>query len=204
MVCNYCGNQIQDNQQICPNCGANLGITPPQNQPSYGNVQPNYAPSSTGISTSIIAKIVVVIALICFFFTFMSVSCTVVDDSSVEITGIDMIIGNTETADEVNSASDDEASGIDVINIFVIGSAVLAILAIVMKNPKDSAALTVGSAALLIIFRFTATSYYKIEDVKLKEMIDEDLLAVEFGLALYAAIILFIVATILFSSDKKS
>jgi len=74
--CKYCGAQIKDEAQFCPQCGKNLGVrtepAAPPRQNNY-NPQPASAPSSTGSNNTlaivgVIALAIVVLAGI-FFFT---------------------------------------------------------------------------------------------------------------------------------------
>lgn len=202
MFCPKCGNPIQPGGAFCSKCGNPTGYTNP-NPNNYNNPVPPPSPyvnaqngtQHNTLGGVIIAKIIVVIALICFFFPFMTVSCA---GSSHEITGTDMIFGDEDLKDEM-----DDRSGSGWFNIFLCGAGICGVLALLAsKSNPDGGAITSGIAfVLLIIFRLSATSYYEIEGTKLKDF-SPDMLKVEFGGALYFSMILFFAAAVIFHSVK--
>ncbi|MCD7891746.1 MAG: hypothetical protein LUG26_08430 [Ruminococcus sp.] len=144
--------------------------------------------------------------MICFFFPFMTVSCGVEEVGSsatvIELTGKDMIFGNSETSEDVADYYEenyDEDVDASTFNIFVYLAAIFAVLSLfVGKKHKSWGALTSCSVLSLIIFRLSAKSYYKIGDESLKELVKSGMFDVSFGAAFYIALILLIVATCLF------
>ena len=186
MFCKNCGNNLDDNAQFCGKCGTDLksenydsSVPPPIVTPVSSEKK-----KATFTLNCLIPKMFVLIGIICFFFPFMSVSCA---GEKVDIFGIHMIIDNEETSSKVKNYSDDEKSSL--FNIFVTASGICAIIA--LFSAKKAGFL---SALLLIIFRLSAKSYYSIGEKRLSEL--EDILKIEFGPALWIAIIAFIVAAV--------
>ncbi len=220
--CPKCGKNLAPGVRFCAGCGSPLNVQqgtapapprPPVQQMGYQNPMPpagyqNPAPTGyvppmqTGgggaLPLRFFAKILVLIALICFFFPFMTVSCSGVEE---ELTGLEMVIGSDDAA-EAMEYQGEEGSRTDTINIFVIGAAVFGLFALLAKA-KGGAALSALSAILLLVFRFTATSTYQIADVPLKDYIDEGVMEVTFGVGLYVAIALFFVASVVFGKDDS-
>lgn len=193
MFCKKCGSEISDGTKFCSKCGA---PTEENSKPTITVAQNET--SGSAHSAALIGKIAVLIALICFFFTFMSVSCS---GQTREISGTDMIFGDKSVTQEVEAQAG-ESSGL--FNIFVLLSAVSGIAAVAIKKSGISFKLSGLSAILLLIFRFSAKSYYKIGGESLKEW-EKNGMDISFGFPLYLAIILFIVgAVFIWSSVNES
>lgn len=188
MFCKNCGNNLDDNAKFCGKCGTTV------NSEASGSAVPPtpVTPDSSGSTASantikrFLPKILVLIGLICFFFPFMSVSCA---SEKVNVTGTDMIFGDKETSQSVkNYLGDDDKKG-SLFNIFVTASGICAIFSF-FKAKKTG----LLSALFLIVFRLSAKSYYRIGEKKLSEL--EDVFRIEFGTALWIAVIMFIAAAV--------
>ena len=171
MICKNCGNNLDDNAKFCGKCGTTVST-----EDTVSTVMPN--PSDTG-------NTVKNIGLICFFFPFMSVSCA---GQKRDITGTDMIFGDKDTSEDVKEIAEDDDEDGSIFNIFVLIAGVCGVVA--LAKTKIGAV----SAVSLVIFRFSAKSYFRIGGEKLKDF--EDYLNVEFGIALWIAIIVFIGAVV--------
>lgn len=204
MFCPNCGKEIKDGAPFCGECGAKLNTATEEKVPAGSS--PDAVPVSTAsskgkASTAFIAKIFVLVALICFFMPFMTISCAdkSVSKDKVKVTGTDMIFGDKDISEQ----KEDEGGSGSIFNIFVCVAAVAGVVALL---PIKKTALFSGISALsLVVFRLTATSYYKIGERTLKEA--SDYIKVRFGFALYIAIILLVLAVFYAlseSSAKKS
>lgn len=212
MKCNKCGAFVPDNNKFCLECGApqnideNAAMNPPN--PSNAPVNPDYGTSSSPtitigskkISVKLIGKLAVLLALICFFLPFMSISCA---GTKTNISGTDMIFGDSDVTAEADSRSSDHSH---LFNLFVCLSAVAGIAAIVVPKAKMSSALSAGAGGLLILFRMTAKIYYKIDKASLRELEKTySSFEVSFSFWLYLAIILFLAAAVaIIISEQKS
>lgn len=221
MFCKNCGKPLKEGAQFCNECGAKVTQTtqtaPPAQTNSGAASQPVQAAAPQTDSGAApkkekkeypiwVPKLVVVIALICFFFPFMTVSCGVEEVGSsatvIELTGKDMIFGNSETSEDVADYYDenyDEDVGASTFNFFVCLAAIFAVISLLFgKKHKLWGSFTGLSVIFLVIFRLSAKSYYKIGDESLKELVKSGMFDVSFGAAFYIALILLIVATCLF------
>ncbi|MCD7812270.1 MAG: zinc ribbon domain-containing protein [Ruminococcus sp.] len=223
MFCKNCGKPLKEGAQFCNECGAKVTQTtqtaPPAQTDSGAALQPVQAAAPQTDSGAApkkekkeypiwVPKLVVVIALICFFFPFMTVSCGVEEVGSsatvIELTGKDMIFGNSETSEDVADYYDenyDEDVDASTFNIFVCLAAILAVVSLFISKKYRSwgSSATIWSAIFLVIFRLSAKSYYKIGDESLKELVKSGMFDVSFGVAFYIALILLIVATFIFT-----
>lgn len=194
MFCKSCGSEVKTGERFCSRCGAQIEGN---NESTGGTAALNDLSDKIRAYTSklggaLIGKLLILAALICFLFTFMSVSCA---DIKREITGKDLIFGNSTFMDSVN-----EKTGSDIgwFNIFVCLSALSGIAAIIIRKRKISSVLSGLSAILLLIFRATAKFYYKLDGQTLGEMEESGTdigFKVGFGFPLYLAILLFAVAS---------
>lgn len=188
MICKNCGNNLDDNAKFCGKCGTTVST-----EDTVSTVMPN--PSDTGNTVKnilhnknimrFLPKILVLIGLICFFFPFMSVSCA---GQKRDITGTDMIFGDKDTSEDVKEIAEDDDEDGSIFNIFVLIAGVCGVVALAKTK------ICAVSAVSLVIFRFSAKSYFRIGGEKLKDF--EDYLNVEFGIALWIAIIVFIGAVV--------
>ncbi len=136
----------------------------------------------------------------------MTVSCGVEEVGSsatvIELTGKDMIFGNSETSEDVADYYDenyDEDVDASTFNIFVCLAAIFVVISLFFgKKHKLWGSFTGLSVIFLVIFRLSAKSYYKIGDESLKELVKSGMFDVSFGATFYIALILLIVATCLF------
>lgn len=187
MFCPKCGNKIQDGVRFCGKCGSEVETVGGENR-EVSSVQ-GQTPEKSGAksdskSVVLIGKMVIIIALVCFFFTFMSVSCA---GETQKISGKDMIFGDSSITDSLDEEYDSHSN---LFNIFVCLSGVSGIIAIIITKRKASAGFASLSAIFLLIFRFSAKHYYQIGDRSLKDW-EEMNLETHFGFALYLAIVLF-------------
>lgn len=187
MFCKKCGAELTKGSKFCKNCGTKIEIY--KNPDSKINSDQQQNPQASNKTTNsrsvvLIGKVVILIALICFFFTFMSVSCA---GETRKISGTDMIFGDNSVTDSLDEEGYDSHSSL--FNIFVCLSAISGVIAIIVKREK-SAVLASLSAIFLLIFRFSAKHYYQINDMSLKDWEDMNL-ETHFGFALYLAIFLF-------------
>ncbi len=204
MICKSCGSEIRDGVKFCPKCGASQEMqpAPPESaavsQSNGGTVTAQAQPvqESTAkrspLSASLIAKLAILLALACFFFTFMSVSCS---GQTRKISGMDMISGDKEIAKSL----EEYESHSSLFNIFVCLSAVSGLAAIIIRKRKISAGLACSSGVLLLIFRVSAKHYYQIGEKSLKAWEDMGL-ETHFGFALYLAIVLFFVGAVILTA----
>lgn len=200
MFCKNCGKEISDNSAFCTECGAKS-----EKESNLNEIKSVESTSGTSSATAInnenksnshgsiiIAKIGIFIALICFFFTFMSVSCA---GETRELSGKDLIFGDKSVTSELDDEYDSHSN---LFNIFVCLSAVSGILALVIKKAKTAGGLSLLSSIFLLIFRLSAKHYYKLGGESLKSL--EDYIEVHFGFALYLAMILFFIAAAIIGS----
>lgn len=181
MNCPKCGGKLGAGAKFCPDCGEKIEQVSPL--PETSDV-PNPAAAvdskKAGKGAHLIMKVLIVLALICFFMPFVTVSC---GDVKVEETGFDLMIGRSEYSGSYGSYLNeysDEDDGIK-INPCVLISGICGVVALFV-GMKISGVLSVVSSILLIIFRFTAISFYEIET----EYID-----VKFNVGLYFTILFF-------------
>lgn len=208
MICKNCGNELNDNAKFCGKCGFTVStddnstpVTPPPTVTPVTPVTTNTSGTGSVVQNilnnksimKIVPKILVLIGLICFFFPFMSVSCA---GEKRNITGTDMIFGDKDTSEDVKEMSDDDDDNGSLFNIFVLIAGVCGVVALVKTKAG------IASAVSLIIFRLSAKSYFTIGDQKLKDL--EDYLKIDFGAALWIAIIVFTIAFVIdFIRAKK-
>ncbi len=215
MFCRNCGKELRDGAEFCGNCGMKIAIDPsgedsvhnlimnvdsPEKTTTSGTIQSSQTNTekvdkkhiAIAIAVLVAPRLLVLIAIICFFFPFMSVSC---GGYSTDISGIDMIFGDSSVSEQVEYYSDGENDG-SLFNWFILLAALLALDGLVNLNSKSAAESSGYSALFLIIFRITAKWYYKIGDTRLSE-VDDSMIHVEFGGALYWAIILLCIAALI-------
>lgn len=193
--------------RYCPNCG----------RPTDGREAARAARKKSLNYPLIIAKLLIVASLVCFFFTFMSVSC---GNSAQEFTGIHFIFGSDPVEDfadgldaviggdfahqfaEEYNAGSIFGSG-RFVNVFVLASALTGLLALFTRR-RFSGVMSILSAALLLGFRLTATQYYRIDNKPLSDY-GGLMMQIDFGYPLYFATVLFIAGGVamLLSADYR-
>lgn len=152
MICKNCGNNLDDNAKFCGKCGTTVST-----EDTVKNILHNKN------IMRFLPKILVLIGLICFFFPFMSVSCA---GQKRDITGTDMIFGDKDTSEDVKEIAEDDDEDGSIFNIFVLIAGVCGVVA--LAKTKIGAV----SAVSLVIFRFSAKSYFRIGGEKLKDFED--------------------------------
>ena len=148
--------------------------------------------TAVGIGLILAPRLLALIAIICFFFPFMSVSC---GQYSTEISGTDMIFGDSSISEQIEDFSEGESDG-SLFNWFILLAGLFALGGVVHLKSKEAAEASGLSVLFLFIFRVTAKWYYKIGDTRLSE-IDDSVIQVEFGAALYWAIVLLCIAAVI-------
>lgn len=103
MFCKKCGKEVQDNWQVCPNCGQKLqneksDIMPKQinEQSNSGisgpaDVKQNFEQTKNGFNARFILKVLAIIMVICFFCPLYMVSCA--GQEVLEVSGADLTFG---------------------------------------------------------------------------------------------------------------
>lgn len=210
--CPECGAELKKSASFCGKCGAKTSAADSEN--AAGNTLPAVAvtqssdndnnndnedkPETTEDSSETtetagvigflaIPRVLVLIAIICFFFPFMTVSCGA---TGMDISGTDMIFGNDEIVEYVENATDDNDASL--FNWFILIAGICSLTGLIITNHKDAAIYSSLSSAFLIVFRITAEWYYSIGDTPLSET--DGMIRVDYGGALYAAIILQLIA----------
>lgn len=196
MFCKKCGSEIKNDAKFCGKCGESVDIQQIEEQSDKDllvSKETSEKDFTLGCFIFALPRILILIGIICFFFPFITVSCA---GENVKITGTDMIFGDKEIVEEAEDYSGDDES---IFNWFVLLAGLCAAGALI--KPKEA-----GSASIfLLIFRFTAKWYYKLGDSRLSEL--DDVIQIDFGFALWLAIILFILAAgigIIFEGDNDS
>lgn len=152
-----------------------------------------------------VSKLLILGVIICFFFPFMTVSCGTGElTKTIEITGVDMVVGDEEVADPVAEfsenysenvlgevADEEESEDASTFNILVVVAAVFVIIELFARKKVGKYAGI--SCVSLVLFRISAKWYYTVGEKSLAEC--EDYLTVEFGWAVYIAIILLLIVS---------
>lgn len=198
MFCQKCGKEIDNDSGLCMECRQIIL----QNSENIDNVNIDISKEKVIIAdeveqtksrNKIIAlKIAALIGIICFFCPFMLVSCSFNDGKMLEFNGVEFIFGTDKIKDyeremdeywgdgEEEAIEDEEEKSI--FNWFVCIAGVFAVLELfAIKDIGKGARIT---TVCLILFRISAKWYYNLEEV-------EGILNIEYGFALYLAIIIF-------------
>ncbi len=185
-TCKSCGSELKENSKFCTNCGAATEDTASETvidnapaQVSEENKNLTGKEAALGRFLVFLPRILVIIGIICFFFPFMTVSCA---DNEVSVSGTDMIFGDDDVSVQVSSHTDDDS----LFNWFILLAGLCAIGGLI--HPKDAG----GASIFLLIFRFTAKWYYDLDEI---EEQFGSVLEVDFGFALWLAIIVFLLAS---------
>ena len=206
MFCQYCGTQIPDGANFCPNCAKPLN-TAPQPAPAESFV-PTMPAASTGgtaqtgthssnilldlvpvnLNKTLLGRIVriaVLTVMVCFLLPFVSVSCDGSKDLGVKdmtetYTGFELLTTAGSSDDQLIKESKQSAK----VNVFVILAFCCAVgsaaAVYVMKNYRLTALLSAAGAGLLVLMRLTFRSYYDLNG-QYADIIDVD---TKFGLVL--------------------
>ena len=137
------------------------------------------------ITKKILAKLVILISLICFIFPFVSVSCNTMGDTKKNYSGLQLMIPVGQEDDELASESDKNfAPNIFLWLAFIAGILTLLVLMahifwgklpdsittklnFISNNPSRFSAITSAIGAVcLLLFRISFMSYYKLSDYK--------------------------------------
>lgn len=208
MFCPNCGAKIQENARFCENCGAPVQQSVSQNDTFSEHMTQQVHSILSGtpatadeaktqkIGFLAVTKILILIAIICFFFPFMTVSCG--GQQIASVSGTDMIFGDSTVSHEVTEYAEKQGETEEdgsLFNWFVLAAGVCAVFA--LFTTKNSGGEALFSAIWLIVFRFNAKWYYRIGDTKLSEL-NEDVIQVKFGGALYLAIVLLLAVFLIY------
>ena len=206
MFCQYCGKQVPDGANFCPNCSKQLNNAPqPAPAESFVPTMPAAASggtAQTGTHSSNvlldlmpvnlnktmlgrIVRIAVLTVMVCFLLPFVSVSCEGskdlgVKDQTATYTGFELMTTIGSGDDQLIKESKQSAK----VNIFVIGAFFCAVGAAgavyVLNSYRLTALLSAAGAALLVLMRLTFRSYYNLNG-DYADLIDVD---TKFGLVL--------------------
>ncbi len=168
MFCDKCGKPVEDTAAFCSECGNVINAPKP-------------APDAQKPSNnSLIAKIILLVSLVCFVMPFVTVSC---GNTEISCSGVELATG---------LYSNDMIQEEDVpLNIFVTVSLVASVAVAVLVFGKKGKNIVVQilsgiSAFSLILFMCTFKSYYKLQEF-----------GVEFKFGVWAVIILNIVLAVI-------
>ena len=213
MFCMQCGKPIPDESTVCPECGAQQAAapTPPSNAASTVSsaAQTATAAASGAVSKFMalpkrtIAKIAILLAMISFFFPFVTVSCSGGGKNLEETySGFELITTAGSDDDELlDESGDDGKTNIWLIGGFVAAAAGLVVLCL-KKKPSIGAACSAVGIACLWLFNLTFKSYYDIKGTEFEQYINLDF---RWGLSL-CRLLLFaaIICCLLAHNEEKS
>lgn len=165
MFCPMCGKDIGDKKiKYCPMCGSPVSVDSASTQASGESFQQSSQQTGNqGITTDIrrIAKLLLIVSMICFFFPFVTVSC-----SGEQFTYSGFEVATKIITDEEKSFEEFEDFSP---NIYLIGTLVLAAVGLCFawnkKNYKNTTKMAIigcsaGGAICLGLFRSTFFDYY--------------------------------------------
>lgn len=210
MFCTKCGAQIPDGSAHCTQCGADLtqsrqqlGVEPLQDVPAVQPGVPAAQPAAGGVTKRLIAKIALLVSLICFFFPFVTVSCTYGgEETRSTYSGFELMTKIGADDDELLESGEADADDYSV-NVFLIaafaGSALALVLLLAKIKGKVPGILSSVSAVSLLLFMATFKIYYHFDE--LEEYAKYVEVENQFGLVL--CLICVIIAAILSFLDKE-
>ena len=173
MFCEKCGKTVAPGERFCNNCGAPVA-TPAV---ASGGVS-SAAATDSNAGKRLIVKILLVVALVCFFLPFVTVSC---GGSEVEATGFEGAFGMFD--DQLSDQTDAK------MNVFLIISMAATIggliLSVAKKGTDQKAVMALAGVAAIsgLLFMITFNGYYEIE----KE--DLEYITVEFKLGYWGMLL---------------
>ncbi|MGN1480576.1 hypothetical protein [Porcipelethomonas sp.] len=182
MYCPKCGAENNNIDKYCCECGAQLwnkvkNDTKKENDIVYnkpGTIHSGgfYEMSST---VNIISRLIILVGLLCYFFTFVRIS-------GWELIGSDFIYIGSDKVRAIGCGSNTAF-----FDLFIFGAAVCGVIAFWFKKGRMWLSFVAG--AFLILFRIFTISLADFREIY-------DVLDVSFGAALYVSIIAFISAGI--------
>lgn len=205
MFCTKCGAQIPDGSAHCTQCGADLTQSRQQSDgvPAVQPGVPAAQPAAGGISKRLVAKIALLVSLICFFFPFVTVSCTYSgEETKSTYSGFSLMTKIGTDDDELfeSGSADADDYSVNVFLIVAFASSALALVLLLAKvSGKVPGILSTVSAVSLLLFMVTFKLYYHFSD--LEEYAKYVEVENRFGLIL--CLICVILAAILSFLDKK-
>lgn len=148
MYCKKCGTQNNDSAQFCRSCGAPMGQSPaPGSSPNGFPTSVGRAPSRQGNSSTvspdtmwIIAAIVAVVAAICLFLLWYSISAY---GETVSFSVLDIVKGVAEDFDSLEDSSSEFILDC-VLGIGCIVIAVYCLFAAIKKSDSGKAVAIIG------------------------------------------------------------
>ena len=199
MYCKFCGSQIPDDAQFCPNCSRALNEAPPAAPASppapTAPQQPGGILASLPVylsSPSLIRliRIMVLTVMVCFLLPFVTVSCSSSTELSETYSGFELMTTIGSSNDKLLQESQQSGKA----NIYVIAAflcaAGAAAAVYVKQNYKLTAGLSGAGAFLLILMRLTFRSYYDLNNAEIASVI-----SVHTKLGLILAILNFLLLT---------
>ena len=208
IFCAECGTENESDARFCCECGEELSMPNNEPQPSMSqrvaisnamndDVENLDEDDSIHLIKNIISIGCILVGLICFFFPFIDFI------ADVDINGTDLLWVNSDWLGLRGF------EGTDMLNIFVVLSALCGISALFKSSTRRSGA--IAAAVFLIIFRIFGANFIPLEpdgdvmlgDVMSGEMKELGEVFIEYGTAIYVAIIAFFVAAFFADPDKE-
>lgn len=224
MICKQCGQFNEDDKKFCTNCGTPLeraetaastttagasdtaSAPHPQFKPLSGPLTPVTTPplsSKNAISKEKTvmfwaSKAALILALVMFFLPFMKISFSEESHMSafakpIEMTGRELVFGIDDDNDANESTSNSLSNG------RVILAAIILLTAIAV--PRGAGAAAVASDILLLLFVKNADKSYTFMKKTIRDW--DGLIDLNFQPAMYAAIILIAVGSVLAFMDES-
>ena len=164
---------------------------------------PAAQPAAGGITKRLVAKIALVVSLICFFFPFVTVSCTYTGEATKSTySGFELMTKIGADDDELFESGSADADDYSV-NVFLIvafaSSALALVLLLVKISGKAPGILCTISAVSLLLFMASFKLYYHFNELEEYAKYVE----VENRFGIFLCLICVILAAILSFLDKK-
>lgn len=153
----------------------------------------------------LIARITAVLAIICFLFPFVLVSCDGSETVSESYSGVKLMTSiKSDDSEMVEESGENKKPNVFVILAFGCGIASAVLLFI--KAKKDNRTIVSGlsgvSALMLVIFRATFRSYYGLNDMQSNGMDISKYIKVHTKFGLVFCILMFLITAVSCFADK--
>lgn len=160
MLCPNCGVEIEPNEQFCSTCGCNISV----DEASMSKADPGSKETIKNPSTKL--KFMLVLAMACFFFPFVTVSCA--GETCFTASGVEAMTA-VSLQDEYDF-SEFRA------NIYLLATAALAVIGFVKARKAKSLLIsgiaTAGATLFLLLFRFKIYDFYQVDSISEAVSID--------------------------------
>ena len=168
MFCKKCGSEVPDGMKFCTHCGTAIEQICSLSKNEQGENPVVDLSKKNDINSVTIAKMLLLVAILCFFLPFVAVSC---QGQSADMSGFDAMLGDTFNED----------SELDLpVNIFLLIAFVLGVINLFTSFEKkknkayaNAGFSALGAAVMLLICRFSLWSYYDLND-NARYMLDFD------------------------------